>query len=346
MRNPDENDEDFVNRIMAAFEAADGSLPEEEIRAIQEHPELFLSRLSQCIEAASEEFRTTGDAEENAHIVALFLLTEFRDHSAWPAIREAITLPDDGPYELYGDVIPECLHRMLAVFAAEQTTRLDDLISNRAVDLYVRCAAMKTFKLLVRDEKLTREEAAQRLLGHLRAAIADPDDPYLLDSLIWILSEMGTGLGLEEARFAFAHNLPEESLAELEDVEESYARGEEAFLESQMNCDLTGVYDTVEELAEWECFSGDQGSHHRDHLDDEEFVPDPLYQALHEMVREHFDSIALGETPTQRLPLPSLDLEPEQSYEPIETIRNTTRKGRNEPCPCGSGKKYKKCCGG
>ncbi|HMP81146.1 MAG TPA: SEC-C metal-binding domain-containing protein [Verrucomicrobiota bacterium] len=20
--------------------------------------------------------------------------------------------------------------------------------------------------------------------------------------------------------------------------------------------------------------------------------------------------------------------------------------GRNEPCPCGSGKKYKKCCGG
>ena len=28
------------------------------------------------------------------------------------------------------------------------------------------------------------------------------------------------------------------------------------------------------------------------------------------------------------------------------TQRNTTPKvGRNEPCPCGSGKKYKKCCG-
>jgi preprotein translocase subunit SecA len=28
-------------------------------------------------------------------------------------------------------------------------------------------------------------------------------------------------------------------------------------------------------------------------------------------------------------------------------IKNTTPKtGRNEPCPCGSGKKYKKCCGG
>jgi preprotein translocase subunit SecA len=30
----------------------------------------------------------------------------------------------------------------------------------------------------------------------------------------------------------------------------------------------------------------------------------------------------------------------------IETIRNRgTRVGRNDPCPCGSGKKYKKCCG-
>ena len=28
-----------------------------------------------------------------------------------------------------------------------------------------------------------------------------------------------------------------------------------------------------------------------------------------------------------------------------ETIRNVEKVGRNDPCPCGSGKKYKKCCG-
>ncbi|MBQ5878422.1 MAG: SEC-C domain-containing protein, partial [Treponema sp.] len=28
------------------------------------------------------------------------------------------------------------------------------------------------------------------------------------------------------------------------------------------------------------------------------------------------------------------------------TVRRTTPKvGRNDPCPCGSGKKYKQCCG-
>ncbi len=30
---------------------------------------------------------------------------------------------------------------------------------------------------------------------------------------------------------------------------------------------------------------------------------------------------------------------------PPVTVRNETKIGRNEPCPCGSGKKYKKCCG-
>jgi uncharacterized protein YecA (UPF0149 family) len=26
--------------------------------------------------------------------------------------------------------------------------------------------------------------------------------------------------------------------------------------------------------------------------------------------------------------------------------RRSTKIGRNQPCPCGSGKKYKRCCGG
>jgi uncharacterized protein YecA (UPF0149 family) len=32
-------------------------------------------------------------------------------------------------------------------------------------------------------------------------------------------------------------------------------------------------------------------------------------------------------------------------HQPIETVRRDGPKiGRNDPCPCGSGKKYKKCC--
>ena len=37
----------------------------------------------------------------------------------------------------------------------------------------------------------------------------------------------------------------------------------------------------------------------------------------------------------------------EKEPPPIATpvVRDTPKVGRNDPCPCGSGKKYKKCCG-
>ncbi|ERK28633.1 SEC-C metal-binding domain-containing protein [Clostridium intestinale] len=34
-----------------------------------------------------------------------------------------------------------------------------------------------------------------------------------------------------------------------------------------------------------------------------------------------------------------------KSYKESKTVRNENKIGRNDPCPCGSGKKYKKCCG-
>ncbi|WP_342211655.1 SEC-C metal-binding domain-containing protein [Neomesorhizobium albiziae] len=30
----------------------------------------------------------------------------------------------------------------------------------------------------------------------------------------------------------------------------------------------------------------------------------------------------------------------------VTSLHAATRIGRNDPCPCGSGKKFKKCCGG
>lgn len=35
----------------------------------------------------------------------------------------------------------------------------------------------------------------------------------------------------------------------------------------------------------------------------------------------------------------------DHDHGPAPYVRLTPKIGRNEPCPCGSGKKYKKCCG-
>jgi uncharacterized protein len=37
--------------------------------------------------------------------------------------------------------------------------------------------------------------------------------------------------------------------------------------------------------------------------------------------------------------------QPMQGIDPRVSSASTKKAGRNDPCPCGSGKKYKKCCG-
>ena len=34
-----------------------------------------------------------------------------------------------------------------------------------------------------------------------------------------------------------------------------------------------------------------------------------------------------------------------RAQEPVQQVMRGDKVGRNDPCPCGSGKKYKKCCG-
>lgn len=38
-------------------------------------------------------------------------------------------------------------------------------------------------------------------------------------------------------------------------------------------------------------------------------------------------------------------IELEKEYKRSKTVVNDVKIGRNDPCPCGSGKKFKKCCG-
>ena len=42
---------------------------------------------------------------------------------------------------------------------------------------------------------------------------------------------------------------------------------------------------------------------------------------------------------------PELAEEPEAPRVAVPVVRDAPKGGRNDPCPCGSGKKYKKCCG-
>jgi hypothetical protein len=109
-----------------------------------------------------------------------------------------------------------------------------------------------------------------------------------------------------EIRQAYEDELVEPFFIRWEDVEEALARGKEAAIE-----ELKGRYslitDVADELGWWACFRED------------------AWNVGRRKARFSVPPLSLG-TP-----------------KPIPQPR--PKVGRNDPCPCGSGKKFKKCCG-
>ena len=87
-----------------------------------------------------------------------------------------MSLPGDGPLDLFGDAITETLDRILAALAADSPQVVDGLIGDRSVNEYVRGKAAGTYLHWVRDGLCTPPEAVRRLYAHLRDAIENYDD--------------------------------------------------------------------------------------------------------------------------------------------------------------------------
>ncbi len=67
--------------------------------------------------------------------------------------------------------------------------------------------------------------------------------------------------------------------------------------------------------------------------------------AFAERMRQRSPDFADPPTAEELPPIPPLDIGGYDPYARFEPIRGQPKVGRNDPCPCGSGKKYKKCHG-
>ncbi|HUG20233.1 MAG TPA: DUF1186 domain-containing protein [Planctomycetaceae bacterium] len=308
---------DDLDEIIRALDEGFGKLPKKAILAARENRERIIPRLIQTIEEATANIAAGNEVPGNAHFFALFLLTEFGAREAFPAILKAIKLPADGADDLFGDAITSYLNLVIATLSPDPLATIETLLADDEINEYVRWEAAQTYLMLVRDGILTREEAIERLRGHLRTAIAN-EDYEMASALVSELLEYAPHEALDDIREAFRLDLIDPFFVSLEDVEHSVSDGLERFEKALARCRSAESLDTIETLKHWASFS--EKSEIR--------LPSPQSHALAES--EFRDR----------------EFEDELRPFPATTIRNTTPKvGRNDPCPCGSGKKFKKCCG-
>jgi hypothetical protein len=199
----------------------------------------------------------------------------------------------------------------LALFSKGSTAEIGGLVLDSNVNRYVRWSAAKAYKYLVRDELISRRVAIDALHRHFQECLEN-EDQDMLAPLACELGDLAAETAVETIRSAYQRKLVDESIVDLAFIESQIAAGEETVNRELEYCRPTGMPDTIAELGHWAAFR-------------EEPPPKPNPR----------------QTPVPRPHLLSSDVSRSQA---VTSVRGGHKVGRNDPCPCGSGKKFKKCC--
>lgn len=332
-----------IDLIMDELTLAGNCLPREAILAARRAPrELLVPRLIEAIQQAVADVREgCAPYSGEAPFFALYLLSELRAREALPVILEAVSLPEEGPFDVFDDAITEHVARAILTLADDPLPVMEELIANRDINQFVRWQGVSGYRYLVRDGRLSREEAVRRLLGHLRRGMED--DPEILTPVLSELTHYDAREGRDEIRAAL-----ESDAVEPYDVSAVDFRGlfdpslDESAPPSVELSHLppSQIDDTIAELEDWGSFSEPTYEDEVDeYYDDDDDLDDGPWPVVHrpEVLYNPWSTANLVGPP------PADDDEPD--YPPTERLTAGPRIGRNERCPCGSGKKFKKCCG-
>lgn len=261
--------------------------------------------LIRVIEDATRQVRAGDNYVSSGPSLALSLLIEFQAEAALDALLASVSLPGEGPYDLYGDLVTEMFCQIVPSLGSNRLDVILEKIRDPKVDEFVRWSLATGLSLLYDSGKRTRTEVLEILRGLLREAIDSADEKIAEPLCSEIQGLDGTEL-LDLVREAFRANLiSDNSFRTCEDYETWMAK-------HPWSPRAWTVRDTAIELARW--FEVEEIETPNGFEDDDWVDPE--------------DSEFLG---------PSLA---------NDTIRyDRPHVGRNEKCRCGSGKKYKKCCG-
>jgi len=222
--------------------------------------------------------------------------------------------------EMLGDVITETLAKILAGLFDGEDAPLRTLIADTNVDLFVRAAALRAMGTLCFDRRIDRQVFAAYLRQLDEEGLVPKEDDVLWEAWMTVIGVLSMADLAPRVRAAFADERIPSFLAGEENFDhllhEALARPADRarLTEAEMGT----IEDVLAELETWPAWNDPDP----DGLDADEITDDEL----------------LGWA-AQDFPLDlASDLLPRPVHNPFRGV------GRNDPCPCGSGKKFKKCC--
>jgi hypothetical protein len=255
---------------------------------------------------AIEQYVQEGTSSADSLLLAFHLLGEWRETSAYRTLARLLRLPPEVVNDVLGDAITDTIQSVMAAVFDGDPGPLYDVILDPAADEYVRARMFSALVILTRGNLLSREEIKRFFVAC---------DEQLLprrDCYVWS--------GWQEAISALG-------LAELKPLVER------AFADERINPFWLKLADFENDLR-W-ALDYPSRPPRRAHRGQYDLFSDTIgtFSRWYGFTPEYVEAEARRKAGAD--PLLSRQVPVANPFKGV---------GRNDPCPCGSGKKFKRCC--
>lgn len=244
------------------------------------------------------------DHEVRAVIPAFYLLGEWREPRAFRPLVHLHRQPTEVLDHLLGDAVTETSFRVMAGTFDGVLQPLFEAIDDPKADDFARGSLMSAL-VLIAQQRPTHRAAIEAHVREFRSRCPDaPTD--VLTGWTEVISDLGLEDMTDEVRAAFDDGVIPEVYCDFSHfVEDMEATLNANGKPSSHRYKKPELIDAIGELSQWYCYS------------DAFFAKQKRRKVSNDVRLAPWSDTFMHETA------------------PV---------GRNDPCPCGSGKKYKKCC--
>lgn len=287
------------------------SFPKGAIQEVIARKEEMIPLLLGVLESALADPKGFSSGPKLMHCTyAAFLLAQFRETRAYRPLIALLNLQENIPSDLFGDSIAEGMSNIIASVYDGDDQPLRKLIENTSANEFSRaCAALKSYPALVHHGMLPRE-SVEDYFRELFEGKLERNFDHVWNNLCSLCGDLGFASLLPHVRKAFKEGLCDmffDNLAHIERRAKAGGNGDGPK-------DWPLVDDAVSIMERWVCFDQKPPHQPTNHTQDD--------------LSNLFETREFSPRPT---------VPPPVKYPGVK---------RNDPCPCASGRKFKKCCGG
>lgn len=245
------------------------------------------------------------DPNDCLPIIAIYLLAEWEEGDAFETVLECFALDDRYGGYELGDLITEHGPAILAALCRADLDPLERFTERKDISGWARGAAFKAMVALVLWGKVPRENVVTRFAWIFRRKAFSREDEITWTQLTDAAFELHPAELMDEIRPLFRQGIVDPFMTTLDEFERE-AKRDRATCLSRNAESFRPIADTAGSISYWGRWN---------------------------------ESSAKRSSNTAYAP------SSKSTPSPVVTRSTGKKVGRNDPCPCGSGKKYKQCCG-